>query len=919
MKKKLLKSASVVALSAVMMCGTAAALSGCGGSGDYTLSVFIFCSNTDKATNAKICDDWAAEYTQKLRAAGEIGEDVEIKVDFDSRSDTASYFELLDQHFTNGEAEDIFYLSPKYVKVWSQTGKVLDLSRYISAETAENLNGIWQNSLSLYGYTTAEGYTQGEKISYQANGPQGAGLYTEDDGTQVGLYGLPKDYSNFAMAFNGKFYTEDMKDWLQTYGPATSREVKGAYGKAAENTYKGGSAENSVITYAVDVTAEQAYDGVAHKKGDPAPFISVGIPVNIKPYNFYQFANYSTAIDNGDPIALATEAWASDGYVVTMPGFPGDTFEITDTAYQNTDAPYDYTVGHTVFTYAEFGALTWATTFFCNTFNWWDATAGGSGESALLSGTAGMVMGSGTRSNVYGCGQYEGSTLYMLPWLYSNDSDYINEASNQANNPGVTLSTTNLTSIDAMRAAVASQTSENRSKLNLDGTYRTVQDYYGVNSYNFLETYGAFLEYGSTWNSNGEQCGDADSKSDNSWAWFRAGNNIFYGSGTWDAQARNDSDLDLYCEFRTMPSPVAEKYALYSHVKDAFYQEQTYAWVGQETDDAGYTVQKYWNGSTVVSDNDSSRITHVGESWLNDVGSEYLKVYSAAEIAANQTIRQDKWGARMDSVGYAVNASLMENEGTASEWKLEGAVDLVTQLCINEEAQTTLCYGGAQLPNFVEQCVAFLNYNQEGYEDGPFNQMLTPEGFADTDPADAQAVWDYYYSVVVEMDQLGAQKNSMTIKEFMADKTDWDGTGNIRYNHEYDDLKFSDEAFTADLSYRACAMKILNMQTYVRADRDLNMRMQYGLNSARDSATYTYASTWLESGITTRGGSSLAYSKQARIEAGKSIQSLVRVDFSQEATRTYMTAAVHCLLQASWVANDLQEVMDREKAQLENY
>ena len=188
-KRKLVRNVSLVALSAVMMCGTAAVFAGCGGGGGaYNLTVNIFCNDTDAATNRKICNDWAAEYTQKLQADGVIGEDQEITVTFRYNNNTDRYFDALMRNYSSGKAADIVYLSPKYVKSWVQLGRVMDISGYIDPEdedTISRLNGIWNGSLGLYGYAgqkgnLAEGYMMGDALTYKtaADGVK-PGFYTE--------------------------------------------------------------------------------------------------------------------------------------------------------------------------------------------------------------------------------------------------------------------------------------------------------------------------------------------------------------------------------------------------------------------------------------------------------------------------------------------------------------------------------------------------------------------------------------------------------------------------------------------------------------------------------------------------------------------------------------------------------------------
>ena len=55
-KRKLLRNVSLVALSAVLVGGTAMAFTGCNKKSPNVLDVFIFCSGADKATNQQIVD-----------------------------------------------------------------------------------------------------------------------------------------------------------------------------------------------------------------------------------------------------------------------------------------------------------------------------------------------------------------------------------------------------------------------------------------------------------------------------------------------------------------------------------------------------------------------------------------------------------------------------------------------------------------------------------------------------------------------------------------------------------------------------------------------------------------------------------------------------------------------------------------------
>ncbi len=969
-KKKVLKSASLVALSAVIMAGGALSFTACGGSSEnYEISVYIFCSDNDSVTNDEICQEWAEAYTESERAAGNIPEDAVVTAKFDYLSDTDDYNNQLDSDFSDGNAADVIYLSPRNVKVWKARGRVLDISSYIDEEDADQVNGIWDDSLAFYGYTDKAGYTRGERITYYTSAEaaslgytDGAGFYTAN-GVSVGLYGLPKDYSSFTMAFNGKFYSDAMKYWMQTNGPSKQRSVQGRANETAKLTFTGETASDTYsITYAADGkaynTVTKEYTDV--KAGDPANFINVGVPVCYKPFNFYQYTSYNNALAGGDPVACSVDYYTDgEGYVVTIPGFPGETFDATkvDGYASDESALYDTTLGHITLTYAEFGALTWATTYFCNSFNYWDATNENSRTSVedaktyastLLKGTGGLINESSIAANIYGNGQYEGEpnpTLYTLPWLYGNDSDFINMTATYATNPDVTTDVSGMTSTTEMKKAVASQTYEMREKMSLDGNMRNVEVYYGTNSYNFLEFYGAFLEYSSTWNGLSENCGDTTVTSeDNSWATFRAGNTIYYGGGTWDAQARNDSDMDKYCEFHVMPQAVAEKYALYSFVKDGFYETRTYAHVAQETKDVdGTTVtyQTFWDGNSIVSDIDNSRITAKNPAGGDYKTDDYCKSFTYEEILKNQLIRQDKWGARMDSVGYAVNGTILTNTHyTNNEWRAKAAASLVQALSIDQDAQVALCLGGAQLPNFKEQGKEFLYYqNSEYAESGSFKDMITPEGYATTQyynsdgtvnaegKAEAETIWNYYYGIVQALNTAAGQTSasSITVKQFIEDYVKSnpapDAVGTVTWNHNYDDKTLagaSDSALTKDNSYRASAMKVLNMQTYTRADRDVNIRMQYGLNSARDSAMYTYQTAWLSQ--VAIGSAGLAYSRQVSLGT-TAIQKAVLnyASGSLEGSVIYMTPAVHALKASAAVKKYLTESIDAEEDEINLY
>lgn len=760
-KNKILRNASLVALSAVMLCGTAFAAAGCGGGGsDYEISVNIFCNDLDAETNKKICDDWAAEYTETLKAEGKIPENEEIVVDFNYSTNSTVYFDDLKYDFVSNNAADVIYVSPKYVKSWSKIGRILDITDYIEKtdETISKIQDVWQDAISLYGCSQEATYTSGDAIAY--NKETGKFETVDNNKTTVGLYGLPKDYSNFGLGFNNIFFSDAMRQAYTTTLATTPRKVTGAEFEAAKLTYTG-SGDEEVVT-----------DAVTH---EACPIIQINKPTTYKPYNFYRYGSYSEALDAGDPVAAAVDEYTEgEGYTVTIPGWPGDTYTVTDESKKAENAAYDANSGYIVYTYQEFGALTWAVTYYLNTFAW--------SQTDATQGTGGVKNKVGSYTNVYGNDQYDGS-LYLLPWLASNDANYINSSSTKVQN-------------GSNPAAVGTET-EKVSKLRLNGQREEVDVQYGTNSERFIETYGAFTAYNSDWNGS-SNFADATEKV-SGWDMFCGGSLVFYGAGTWDAATRNNTDL-TYLQFRQMPEPVAEKYALYSVYKDANYEMQS---VG--------TLKTYEAGST--------------------------------EWEANMNARQDKWGARMDSVGYGVNGSMASLVGTDSEWKVYACVSLIQALTINVEAQKQLTYGGAQLPNFVSMTQDFLYYNDKNYsnyENGTFNDMITPDG-----DAAGNKVWDTYYAVVKEM--YAARANGGTIGEWMAANH-----ADLKYSADFKDVAME------KVNGYSFAMKVLNMTTFTKADRDLAIRMQTGLNAIRDPGVYTYDTRWLDA-LDGRGDYLLAY------------------------------------------------------------
>ena len=913
-KSKFLKRVGVIALSAVMTTGVALAAAACGGGGGgggcggiatnaegyragtskrgtdpNKLTVYIFCNDADTATNRQICNDWMKKYNSK--------HGTNYTVDFSSKSNKTQYFEDLSDYWSTNSMYDVIYIAPRYVRTYAETGSVLNLSDYLDKVAADPalegeavkeantlaFGNIWKNALSYYSYQKGkmsgdDAYKLGQPVSFDA---ENYGFYTDSGHEKVGLYGLPKDYSSFATGYNRLFFSDEMKAAVTTTFANATRSVKGGSNEtsgsvAAEHTYNAQTGNlsfggKSVVQYAVDVnnyTNPYTNETVSGKKaGDPAPIINVGIPTRYYPFNFFRFNNYSEALAGGDPMALMVDAYTNgEGYVVTIPGFPNDSVRIPAGVAVDENAPYDETMGHITYTYAEYSALIWAMTYYLNTFDGQPFPGGkadGYGGTSI-SGNAMVVFGGEQYEGIAGAA---GSVLYLLPWLYGNDADLIDSTSRYCSSlkdgkpvdPKVAIEVAK-----DWRNYVGNDT-EKATKMNLDGTSREVDIQYGYDSQNFIETYGAFLALASDWNANNG--GDTDSaSSNNGWAYFRGGRALFYGAGSWDAATRNDSEPTVL-EFGQMPTPVSEKYALYSKIKGA-----------------NYTMEEYSNGATAKGSGNDAAKDNVQRANLSDG----CKVYNAEEIAMNQVLRQDKWGARMDSVGYAVNGQVTNYTGEHA-WKEEAAVSLVMALTIERSAQVTLTIGGAQFPNFKDQMEQFVNYQDPANADGAFKDMLTPEGFSDmryykadgtpdeTVAAEAKKIWDRYYEIALAMQDLARTNSTQTVGDFLKTQNVYGEA--VKYNKDFENTTFNTFVGSTEKARLANAMKVLNMVALWRSDREINLRMQYGLNAVRDSTMYTYTDAWI-GGVDARDSlqTMLAYRSQ-QLFLGSDKQGMKPADF----------------------------------------
>ncbi len=962
-KSKVLRRVSVIALSAVMTASVAFAAAACGGgSGDNggnlstndlgyrsgtpgrgtdpnKLTVYIFCNDSDAATNRAICN----EYMDAYNAA----HNTHYTVDFFNETDKADYFDNLSNYWSNNNMYDIMYLAPRYVRTYAETGAVLNLADYIDTVSAdpalsgdaakaanrEVLGEIWPNALSYYSYkkTSDMSYTRGQAVHYDKDQN---GFYTDANNEEVGLYGLPKDFSNFSTGYNNLFFTDAIKQAVTTTLAVKQRTVKGGSNETPGSVSKdrnysqdSGVMPNgkSVVQYAVTGEYTNPYTGESKqaKEGNPAPIINVGVPTRYFPFNFYRYDNYGAALQGGDPLACLCEAYTNgEGYVVTIPGFPNDELKVSGANTVNTNAAYDETVGHITYTYGEYAAFIWAMTYYLNTFDWQKGDGKGGVD---YNGLGNMA--------VFGGEQYEGNSggavgavLYLLPWLYGNDADFINLANAlctyRDEQQNIVGQGADITDPAKWRDYVSKDTND-VTKVNLDGTVRKVAVQYGFNSERFLETYGAFLALASDWNANNG--GDSkDAGENNGWSYFRAGRSLFYGAGSWDGATRNDTHLDVL-DFGQMPTPVSERYALYSKVKGA-----------------NYTMEEYSNGATGKGTGDAAANDNVQRTNL----SEGKTIYSAADIQKNQMLRQDKWGARMDSVGYAVNGQVTNYTGDHA-WKMEAAIGMVMALTIDPEAQVTLTYAGAQFPNFRNQMEQFVDYQKYG-ADGAFKDMITPEGFSTTQyytynddgsvtvnpagQAEAKEIWDGYYKLALEMERLvtNTEQNSTTVSQYLEGKTITVGgqAQAVKYDPAYANTPFANFAGSTKTAFLGYAMKVLRMVPLNRMTREINIRMQCGLNAARDSTMYTYNDAWVKD-VDARNSTTtmLAYTRGEPVFVGKVQINSSNLDVlrngqtgikqSPSATaQTWETPVVYVLKQAQLCQNALSAAVKAEGDQL---
>ena len=792
--KRHFKKLSVALIGVIMVVALCLGMfSGCGKK--YDLSVYIFAGEADQVTNGQLIRAWERQYAEKLKAQDpeKFGEDFTITVDDTYEAVTETYFQNLETAIASGSAQDVFYVSPKYVKSYAATNSVLDLTDYIEWDNYDP-NGLWASALGAYAYDSESG-TIGEAVTYTSNGSEGAGFYTES-GDKAGLYALPKDFSSFGLAYNRNFFSTALKNAY-----TTTKDTRGA-------------------VYSVDASGEQ---------GGQTNIINIGVTTRYYPFNFYKYDTYTQARDAGDPIAAAANA--NGGYDVTILGWPGDTYKTGATDDPSTS--YDESIGYVTYTYAEYSAMAWAICYYAERYDIANPNTSGATTGSVRQGHKLMTWlndtgrPAGTELNgtnyVYGNDQYE-STLYLTAWLLGNDVDIISEDYKSVTAP--------------------------------EGQEATSD--YGIYSDKYKEAYAAFLAFGSDWNANSYFAGSGEADGTRGgWPTFNAGRCVFYGIGTWDLATFNSADPSVL-EVGIMPEPIAESFSPYARVKDANYNSKTY-------------------GTTPVTD--ASTYDAYDENWAI---SDNIATTNATWFGKQQE-RQNQWAARLDTVGYGVNADVLTRYTGDDEWKVAAMADLCAYLAMDETMQQALTYAGSQLTTFVDQGEDYLYYQTR--DNGSFEFMITPDGTSAGNVINATAaevtklktnrppntvvedengdevtiVHETYLPASFpdgggalsgeEAFQFASAVASMMTGQ-QADSSVRNLTITQYIDQNFPSLKAYVNTYFKDSTISQCenksyAFKCLNLVALRYEDRNLQLRMASGANGALDSCMYTYTAEWI--------------------------------------------------------------------------
>ena len=376
---------------------------------------------------------------------------------------------------------------------------------------------------------------------------------------------------------------------------------------------------------------------------------------------------------------------------------------------------------------------------------------------------------------------------------------------------------------------------------------------YGINSDAFKEAYAAFLAFGSDWNNNSYFAGSGEGDSTRGgWPTFNAGRCVFYGIGTWNLATFNSAEQSIL-DVGIMPEPVSEDYSVYSKVKNAEYDAQVYPATNSQPVTTAMALE---------------------------------------QRDAKQADRQDVWKARLDTVGYGVNADVLKRYKGENEWKIAAMADLCAYLAMDETMQQALTYSGSQLTTFVEQGEDYLYYQADDRTDGTFKYMITPDGNAtgtltvtaaevNTLKTGNYLPSDFTADTTLEGGEIWEFATAVATKMYR-DHTSASGTVESYVTTNFPSLKDYLNTYFKSSSIGICetkayAYKCLNLVALRYNDRNLQIRMVSGANGALDSCMYTYNAQWIDDFRTTKGWFLIAYEETrsvggyARVKKGEKI------------------------------------------------
>lgn len=316
---------------------------------------------------------------------------------------------------------------------------------------------------------------------------------------------------------------------------------------------------------------------------------------------------------------------------------------------------------------------------------------------------------------------------------------------------------------------------------------------WGINSDKFIDAYAAFCAYGSDWNNNmyhTRSTLDSSIIGQGGFSGFTGGYEVFYGFGTWNISSFDTDKSKINNQI--MATPVSDDYALNSRVKNAMYESESY----------GNTSKSSWSGS---------------------------------EIQDAMKSRQNLWGARIDSVGYGINAMAAEKYTGEYAWKMDAVADLCAYLTINEDTQVSLTYAGSQMPNYMSQCGDYIT------GEGSFSGIVTPE----------HEDWERCYAAARALAQINTDRVDGSTKI-----VDWLNSNGYEDIVEHVGELYQDSTLSYIDRSTSRAFRVLTMASLSTESRNLLVRMAE-VNGAKDPCLYTYSNTWWRDTFATYEGSYL--------------------------------------------------------------